>query len=149
MIFKVGQRFIKDNKLCTNCGKQPPTLNRVKCDVCLLAARESCKKYIKENPKAKEVKNRWKNNLISRAKNRESRKKWRTNYRIKVLNLLGSICECCGEGQFEFLQIDHVNKDGYIHRKEKRGTHLLRDIYHNPTKFKLRVLCANCHFALT
>lgn len=30
----------------------------------------------------------------------------------------GSICACCGEREPKFLSVDHVNNDGYRHRKE-------------------------------
>lgn len=150
ILSKQRRETLKQQGLCTNCGKLPHKIDRVKCAVCLELSRISHKKYRDTNPNFKEVKNHWKNNSVSRQKNREARKRWRIRYRIKVLNMLGGCCECCGETNYKFLQIDHVNKDGYIYRKEvSRGFQLLKDYYRNPTKYKLRVLCANCHYALT
>jgi hypothetical protein len=147
---KERRESLKQQGLCINCGKQAPEINKVKCTGCLESARKASKKYVKNNPNAKEVRNRWKNNPESRAQNRETRKKWRRNYKYTVIKLLGGKCECCGDSILEFLQIDHVNKDGKKHRTEiGRSITLLRDIVKNPNRYKLRVLCANCHFAIT
>lgn len=147
---KERRESLKQQGLCTNCGKQSPEINKIKCSDCLKAARQSNEKYTKNNPKAKEVRNRWKLNPESRAKNRETRKKWRRNFKYKVIQSLGGKCECCSDHTLEFLQIDHVNKDGKKHRSEVgKSVKLLRDMMKNPNKYKLRILCANCHFAIT
>jgi hypothetical protein len=147
---KERRERLKSQGLCINCGKNESLSNKTKCEICLIAARKSSKKYISENPNAKEVRNRWKTNETSREKHRESRKKWRLKYKYKVIEFLGGKCECCAETTIEFLQIDHVNRDGWKHRKEVgKSLRYLRDIVKNPTKYSLRILCANCHFALT
>lgn len=147
---KERRENLKQQGLCTNCGKTPPQTNKVKCTDCLEAARKSNKKYRQDNPKAKEVKNRWKSNLESRKKNREARKRWRLKLKYKVIRSLGGKCECCFDTQIEFLQVDHINKDGKQHRKEiGRSAKLYKDMLKNPTRHALRILCANCHFAIT
>lgn len=147
---KDRRESLKQQGLCINCGKEEPENNKVKCSKCLEHARKSSQKYQTHNPKSKEVRNRWKTNLESRNKNRESRKRWRRNFKYKVLQFFGGKCECCSETTLEFLQIDHVNKDGKKHRNEiGRSIKLLRDMLNEPTRYKLRVLCANCHFAIT
>jgi hypothetical protein len=147
---KERRELLKKQNLCINCGKCPPHINRVKCFVCLEAARISCRKYLKENPNAKEVRSRWKTNPQSRIKHRESRKRWRLKLKYKVIVSLGGKCECCQDKTFPFLQIDHVNKDGKKHRSEiGRSVKMFKDMLKFPNKYKLRVLCANCHFAIT
>ncbi len=147
---KERRENLKQQGLCINCGKQPPQINKVKCLSCLEAARQSCRKYNQTNPKAKEVKRRWKANPQSQAKNRETRKRWRLELKYKVIRSFGGKCECCQEDRLPFLQIDHVNKDGKKHRTEiGRSVKLFKDMLKNPTRHKLRVLCANCHFAIT
>ncbi len=147
---KERRENLKQQGLCINCGKQQSELNRTKCLNCLEAARLSNKKYNQTNPNAKEIKRRWKTNPISQAKHRDSRKKWRLELKYKVIKSFGGKCECCQEDRLPFLQIDHVNKDGKIHRTSiGRSTKLFRDMLKNPTRHKLRVLCANCHFAIT
>lgn len=147
---KDRRESLKQQGICINCGKEKSETNKVKCSLCLDRARQSNQKYQTHNPKAKEVRNRWKTNSDSRNKNRESRKRWRRNFKYKVIQFFGGKCECCLETTLAFLQIDHVNKDGKTHRHEiGRSVKLLRDMLKHPTRYKLRVLCANCHFAIT
>ena len=147
---KTRRNQLKRQGLCPNCGKTPPETGRVICSTCLEKARVSHKRYIENNPKAKEVKKRWKNNPKSREKHREARKRWRLRLKRKVLISLGGKCECCAETQLDFLQVDHVNKDGKKHREEiGRSVQMHKDMLKHPTRYKLRVLCANCHFSIT
>lgn len=147
---KERRELLKQQNLCINCGKHSPQINRVKCSACLENARLSCKKYFENNPNAKEVKNRWKNNPESRAKHKESRKKWRLKLKYKMIIFLGGKCECCSDNTLPFLQVDHINKDGKKHRQEiGRSIKMFKDILKYPNRYQLRVLCANCHFAIT
>jgi hypothetical protein len=147
---KERRESLKQQGLCINCGKQPPRTDKVKCLACLDAARASCKKYLKDNPNAKKVRSRWKANPKSQAKHKETRKRWRLELKYKVIASLGGKCECCQNNTLPFLQVDHVNKDGKKHRTEiGRSTRLLRDMLKYPNRYKLRILCANCHFAIT
>lgn len=149
-ISKNRRELLKSKGLCINCGRLPHESGKVKCLDCLKLARLSCKKYRDNNPNAKEAKNRWKNNKDSRIKNRETRKKWRLKFKYRVILFFGGKCECCCEDRLPFLQIDHINKDGNKHRLEiGRGVKLLRDMLKYPNKYSLRILCANCHFAIT
>lgn len=55
-------------------------------------------------------------------------------------------CNCCGEDNKHFLQIDHINNDGYLDRKIRRKDYLkyYTNIIRNIDNFQL--LCANCNF---
>jgi hypothetical protein len=57
-------------------------------------------------------------------------------------------CACCGENTIEFLSIDHVNNDGFKHRKLVGGGSSLNKwlVKHNfPIGFQ--ILCHNCNCA--
>jgi hypothetical protein len=73
--------------------------------------------------------------------------------RCKVLSKYGSICTRpgCHCDTPEFLQIDHIDGDGEEERKRtrKRGSVFYRELLNGPRRADLRVLCANCHFAVT
>lgn len=65
-----------------------------------------------------------------------------------MLAAYGGKCKCCGEGYALFLQLDHVNNDGYIDRKENRtSTKLLANLKRNGwPQDRYQLLCANCNF---
>lgn len=77
---------------------------------------------------------------------RSKRRKYKREYRQKIINKLGGKCACCGESQFEFLQFDHINNDGADHRREvgSAGVSVSR-VAANLDRFQ--VLCCNCNFA--
>ena len=61
-----------------------------------------------------------------------------SNYDIK--------CNCCGEKHIEFLSIDHINNDGYIHRKTVRGgSEFIRWLVSNNFPPGFQILCMNCN----
>ena len=70
----------------------------------------------------------------------------------QILDHYGRVCVCCGETIPEFLTIDHINDDGYTHRKNLNGgtkkggnQELLRWIIRNNYPDTIRVLCWNCN----
>lgn len=55
-------------------------------------------------------------------------------------------CACCHESYIEFLELDHINNDGWIHRKLIHGSMYDWVIRNNfPPGFQL--LCTNCNMA--
>lgn len=66
-----------------------------------------------------------------------------------MIEAYGGKCSCCGETQFEFLTIEHINRDGAKHRREiggsKRIYQWLKD--NNYPKEGFTVLCFNCNAA--
>lgn len=56
-------------------------------------------------------------------------------------------CACCGEKEPMFLSLDHINNDGYIHRKEigGYGSVFYRKIKNEGFPEGLQVLCFNCN----
>lgn len=70
----------------------------------------------------------------------------------EVVAAYGGRCDCCGESELAFLQVDHANGDGAAHRREigcvtgaPFWTWLRRHGF--PRGLGIRVLCANCNMA--
>jgi len=60
---------------------------------------------------------------------------------------LKHICNCCGESNRYFLQIDHINNDGYLDKKDKSISSAIvyyEKVIKNIQNFQ--ILCANCNF---
>jgi hypothetical protein len=74
----------------------------------------------------------------------KDRKKDRNDMRAAVLRTLGSTCVCCGEIEQVFLDIDHINNDGWKDRKETSYV-TWRLAFKEPERFQL--LCRNCNWA--
>ena len=80
---------------------------------------------------------------------RNARNKKKRNKKLKedVFNAYGgNVCACCGETEFGFLSIDHVNNDGYIMRKEigEGGYRFYNWLRKNKFPDSFQVLCTNC-----
>ncbi len=66
----------------------------------------------------------------------------------------GSICNCCGETEFDFLQLDHVENNGASHKrklssngtKSDGSTKLYSWVIENGYPEGFQVLCANCNW---
>ena len=69
-----------------------------------------------------------------------------------VLAHYGNRCECCGESNYEFLAIDHINSDGGKMRRNKEhpigGYSFYAWIIKNEFPNIFRVLCHNCNSSL-
>lgn len=83
---------------------------------------------------------------------RERNRIWRRNktniLRKEAIEAYGGKCVWCGDSREEVLHFDHVNNDGYIHRKQEK-VGCAADIYiwakRNGYPDRLQLLCANCH----
>lgn len=68
----------------------------------------------------------------------------------QMIETYGGKCKCCGITEITFLSLEHVNKDGAKHRREKGcglGTYLdLRK--RGFPKDGYTVLCMNCNHAI-
>lgn len=68
--------------------------------------------------------------------------------RSDVLSNYGGKCACCGESEFDFLQIDHVNGGGNAHRKTVSTRQIYQFLRKNGyPKDDYQLLCANCNMA--
>lgn len=76
-------------------------------------------------------------------------------WKDRCIAAYGGVCECCGEHRKEFLNIDHVNDDGYELRSNPNlpggrrcGKHLCKWLVRNGCpKDAFRLLCFNCNCA--
>jgi hypothetical protein len=146
---KQRREKFKSLGLCYNCGKNVPETDKLKCINCLESSRKSNKKWAKAHPeKAAYNKITWQNS--NKEKQVASKRKWKNKIKRQVFDFYGGKCQCCLDDIFEFLQIDHIHKDGKKHRNEVgRGMKIYMDLLKNPYIYDVRVLCANCHFAIT
>jgi hypothetical protein len=71
----------------------------------------------------------------------------KTRRRKSVLKAYGGKCVCCGESQWQFLSLDHVNNDGAEHRKEVGQSQIYIWAERNNYPPVLQILCFNCNMA--
>lgn len=67
-----------------------------------------------------------------------------------VIEHYGGKCSCCGESEFIFLCVDHINNNGNEHRKvlkSKSGYSFYLWIKRNEYPDDLQILCWNCNSA--
>ena len=69
------------------------------------------------------------------------------NLRIKAYAGYGGECACCGETEFEFLCIDHVNGGGAEDRKKHSTWQIARRVIELDFPDDYQVLCHNCNLA--
>lgn len=116
-------------KKCTKCGKEKKTSE--------FAQRKSAKSGICS----------WCKECYA-----ENARKWAREARRRVLEHYGGKhlkCACCGEKNYEFLCLDHVNGGGCKDRKNIGGgvafySHIIKNNF--PKGF--RVMCHNCNASL-
>lgn len=144
----------KDKNICLNCKGPKEQINKTHCDKCEIIR---VKKYQTKRNLRKQ------NNLcIKCGNNKDTATKHclicleqfrlrRVKIKTKVLAHYGQSCVCCGEKCFDFLTIDHINNDGYKHRKtiwnknEGGGDKFYRWIIKNNFPSDLQVYCYNCN----
>ena len=82
------------------------------------------------------------NTCVTRATKpqKEYNKFWRT----RALEFLGGKCSRCGEKDWRVLQINHINNDGKMDRKQHGEAYFCKDIVENQRK-DVDLLCANCN----
>ena len=64
-----------------------------------------------------------------------------------VIENYGGRCRCCGEDEYKFLSLDHVNNDGNKHRKEIKYKDMVVWAFKNNYPKNLQILCHNCNMA--
>lgn len=139
--------------LCWMCGQQSYREGHKNCDSCQEMKSASGKKTRVKRasmgmcPKCgkqpKPLINKWCEACLT------DQRTYQRQQRDALLRLYGGKCTCCGEDNFYFLNIDHVNNDGAQHRRQM-GSHgasiraILREGY-KPDRYQ--VLCCNCNSA--
>lgn len=162
------QPNLVEEKRCNKCGVVRPFSEyqfynrehnklRPYCKVC---AKEINRRYEKKNfqkrrADARERSREWYRGLKGKEKEtylekvRNRFKKLHPILRHAVIEGYGGKCACCGETTTAFLNVDHVNNDGYIARKN--GHHptsaqqFLRWLIKNNFPKTFQLLCWNCN----
>ena len=110
------------------------------------------KKYKKKwNEKNPNYNKNWYQDHIE--EQRESKRRLYAQQRTQVLMHYSNgvpQCECCGELEYEFLSIDHINGGGskQLKKLKRTGTNFYRWLIMNDFPDGYRVLCMNCNHAI-
>lgn len=141
LTIKSGKPFLCKSCILTRRNKANIIINCSECGIFLDDKNTVVygKKTIKHSSKCKKC-------FSQDIKNRHR------NTKLKVIDHYGGKCSCCGEDNYEFLCIDHVNNDGSIHRKKKKnsiGSNLYKELIGKnfDVGYELQLLCWNCNLA--
>lgn len=145
-------QLYRSQGLCGRCGKVPPRENKVLCESCYKAdSTQKARRYTNKKksgecidcPSTELVSGCFRCRICLDRENDHNRR-----LKKECLIAYGSKCSCCGEQQYEFLSLDHVNNDGAKHRKEIGGG---GRIYAWAKKHSyppnLQILCFNCNLS--
>ena len=145
-------------KKCTRCKKRKSILLFSKRNASKDGLHNWCKECASEYNK--------KDKLLNPEKHRARSYKWRNEnpersklinqkcvmrLKKKVIDAYGGKCSCkgCGEDNFYFLTVDHVNNDGAAYRKKLGHKHmgiaLYRWLIDNNFPKEFQILCWNCN----
>lgn len=83
---------------------------------------------------------------------RERDKRFGLKIKMECFKQYGNKCSCCGESIAEFLTIEHIERNGNIHRKSLfkhnvGGVHMYRWLKKNNFPKGYTILCMNCNWA--
>jgi len=141
----------QESNICVRCGGSKET-DSVHCN--------ECQKYMKSKDKKKYDELKILNlcthcgsekdidgTLCSVCKDINSKNgyKSRRSQKERVINHYGGKCFCCGETKIKFLTIDHINNDGYKHRKDINKEICRWIINNNFPENMFQVACYNCN----
>lgn len=71
----------------------------------------------------------------------------KTRRRKRVIAEYGGKCVCCGESDWRFLSLDHVDNDGAKHRSEVGNSRIYKWVEDNGFPKNIQILCYNCNMA--
>lgn len=74
-------------------------------------------------------------------------KEWRHQLRTEVLAAYGGCCQCCGETEPVFLDIDHIDGATPEGEKKLRSVRLYSWLRKSHWPKGYRILCRNCNWA--
>jgi hypothetical protein len=140
---------------CLDCGAKPPlAIGKNICDKCL--ARDKRAWFVLSEKRKIALEHGICNVCSIRTRSKpyktceECRKHRRERNKIVRTNILdayGSVCVCCGEKESRFLQIDHINNDGNIHRRQLGAKNIYSWLRQQDyPKDNYQLLCANCNY---
>lgn len=106
----------------------------------------SSKVYAEKHPEKQHARHhKWylANKELSNQRSRENQQRLRK----QVIEVYGGKCQCCGETQYEFLAIDHIDGGGREHRRQLKWGSVYRWLRDNGYPEGFQVLCHNCNMA--
>lgn len=143
-----------ETKICNLCGKEKPLsefYSYWKGRKGLTARCKECIKHKNLEYYARTKEQYHKQRAEYRGKHREEiatqQRKEYAEKRLLIIQHYGGKCACCGEDEPLFLEIDHINNDGWTHRKEieTSAKALVLWIIRNNYPDGFQILCANCN----
>lgn len=128
---KIRRQKFKSMGVCTYCGKNPPAQYKTRCAAC--------------------IKKLWKPH--TREHDKSAYSEYTHRLKLAAYNAYGgAICNCCGDTEYRFLTIDHINNDGAQHRKSidpksnKGSSAIYKWLKKNGYPPGFQVLCMSCNF---
>lgn len=153
-------------KHCPDCKISKPETNFNKNKARKDGLGSVCRECERKRNKIRDHKNRPLITLRKRAHRQLNQEKWTKYYKeyynknkehdkirgkrarainkIKVIEMYGGRCACCGENIITFLCMDHKNNDGHVNREciTKIYVNIIKT---NQIRDDLQILCSNCN----
>ena len=163
----------KEKGLCGSCGNIPDRPGKVTCSGCAKKGRLKRLKAVQDGlcatcfkrPLAIGRSQVLCERCLDRYNVRQQQKEDRQNqYVTKLTKLkqqaaekLGNSCVWCGESILHLLDFDHIDNNGAKHRSDSstagsgrtNGPTIWREVRDGRCKFRLQLLCKNCHWLKT
>lgn len=139
------REFRRVNNLCVKCGEALHHANRfLSCDVCRAKDRARRRKE-----RQKGICNSCGASSAVGGCAHCKERRISTHQELKSVVVLAyspnGSCQCCGETDLRFLQIDHINEDGNVHRKTVKASSLYSWLKEHNFPNGFQVLCASCN----
>lgn len=122
------------------CGQQLKAIDKYARSVSYINGHNG-RKY--SDPK--QYKREWKTRNKSQVQAYDTMR--RAELKQAALTAYGGKCSCCGETEFEFLAIDHVNGDGAAHRKLIKRNSIYSVLKKDNYPDTFQILCMNCNWS--
>jgi hypothetical protein len=161
---KTGQYALRFKRSCKDCGSEyEGVASQKRCKDCRPEAKKrSARMRYRSNPEHRErqlVRTRTyhrENRTVANPAQRQVHRDRHLTRKLAAIQRYGGSCACCGETRYQFLTLDHQNRDGAEHRRRllgdarKGGGPFLIALARQgwPDVPGLRVLCSNCHMAI-
>ncbi len=141
--------------LCV-CGERPPLAGGIRCNQCKEARRiKQRQRYLKLKhagicTSCGKAPARWSGCYCTKCNKRGNESGCRTRKKVKNMAFAaygGYICNCCGETEPDFMEIDHVYNNGNEMRKtvHGHGTTFYKWLKRNGYPDGFQILCSNCN----
>ncbi len=133
---KERDQFNKDNQASNGI--------RSNCRQCEVFIRKE--QYLKNRVKRIADSKKWRS--ANKQKANDYLLSWRNKNKQAFLDKYGNKCVCCGETEYIFLTLDHINGGGNKHRKELKlnATRMYQYAVKNYNPKQFQILCMNCQY---